>query len=293
MMYIGVSFLAALLLNAIVVGTDVRPAEPRQGGELIETSVATANVRVDGHGSPIVLIHGFGAALDYWDLMVPTLARNHEVIRVDLIGHGGTEAPRRGYEIPTQAQMVYEVLQQLHVSRTVVIGHSMGGEVAVALTEAHPELVSHLVLIDTPATSGVSFDRSFKIADTPVIGQAAFELAGERIDRKLVAEAFAPGFDFPESFVDDLRQLTYSSSTQAHAKSEAYRTAIPVNQRITQLAHRPPVLVIMGALDDVVTGGQVELFRSSGIPVEIIPGVGHSPIVEAPQQTLALILGFI
>jgi pimeloyl-ACP methyl ester carboxylesterase len=83
----------ALAANTVAVNSATRAAMARSGGTVMETGVVPANVKVEGEGPPIVLIHGFGAALDWWDEIAPQLATDHRVIRLDLIGHGGTEAP--------------------------------------------------------------------------------------------------------------------------------------------------------------------------------------------------------
>src|SRR5262249_34806202 len=86
----------ALFANACWVDAQTRAAAPRDGGQIIDAGVTPANVKVEGAGPTIVLIHGFGAAIDWWDNIVPDLAVDHRVIRIDLIGHGGTAAPATG-----------------------------------------------------------------------------------------------------------------------------------------------------------------------------------------------------
>src|SRR5688572_9455025 len=83
----------ALATNTFWVDSATRPAAARDGGQLVETPLVTANVKVEGSGPPIVFIHGFGAAIDWWDDIAPDLAKDHRTIRIDLIGHGGTAAP--------------------------------------------------------------------------------------------------------------------------------------------------------------------------------------------------------
>ena len=126
---------AALLANWRIVGAKVRNAAPRDGGKLIETEIVTANVKVEGAGPTIVMIHGFSAAIGWWDPISDHLATDHQVVRLDLIGHGGTAAPGAGYTIERQAALVSAVLDNLGVESARVIGHSMGGEVATALVE--------------------------------------------------------------------------------------------------------------------------------------------------------------
>ena len=99
------ALVAALEGNMIWVDSRTRAASPREGGKIINTDIEPANVRMDGDGPPILLLHGFGAAIDWWDDVAPALAIHHRVIRLDLIGHGGTAAPTRGYSIPRQAQL--------------------------------------------------------------------------------------------------------------------------------------------------------------------------------------------
>ena len=148
---------AALLANWRIVSARVRNAAPRDGEKLIETEIVTANVKVEGVGPTIVMIHGFSAAIGWWDSISGDLATDHQVVRLDLIGHGGTAAPRAGYAIERQAALVSAVLDDLQVESATVIGHSMGGEVATALVEMRPTLFERLILIDSPATVDARF----------------------------------------------------------------------------------------------------------------------------------------
>ena len=82
-----VALAVALAANTIAVDQVTRAATARSGGSVMETGVVPANVKVEGEGSPIVLIHGFGAALDWWDEIAPRLAAGHRVIRLDIQNH--------------------------------------------------------------------------------------------------------------------------------------------------------------------------------------------------------------
>ena len=149
--------IVALALNTFWVDSKTRAASPRDGGQIVETSVVPANVKADGTGPPVVFLHGFGAALDWWDDIASDLVTDHRIIRIDLIGHGGTEAPSSGYAIQRQAALVSAILDKLSVDRATVIGHSMGGEVATALAELKPERIQRLIFIDVPPTVGNTF----------------------------------------------------------------------------------------------------------------------------------------
>ncbi|MGK2921854.1 MAG: alpha/beta fold hydrolase [Methyloceanibacter sp.] len=285
---------AALAVNAMLVGLQTRPAMARSGGVLMETDIVTANVKVEGEGPPIVLIHGFGAALDWWDAIAPQLARNHRVIRLDLIGHGGTEAPGSGYGIERQASLVKAVLDKLGVTRAVIVGHSMGGEVVTAFTVANPQSVERLVLIDSPPKPETDFDLKTRLALSPLIGQGLWRLRNDTVLRQALSQGFVPGFPGPEKFIADLWQLTYPVFHQAHDDSVAYVTEEGSPARLSALDPVPPLLVIFGTQDALISPDSAKLFETvPGAKLVMIDGAGHSPMVEKPAETLAQIEGFI
>jgi pimeloyl-ACP methyl ester carboxylesterase len=285
---------AALLANWRIVGAKVRNATPRDGGKLIETEIVTANVKVEGAGPTIVMIHGFSAAIGWWDPISDDLATDHQVVRLDLIGHGGTAAPRAGYAIERQAALVSAVLDNLGVESARVIGHSMGGEVATALVEMRPTLVERLVLIDSPATVDAKFTPVMQAYLTPVLGEAISRFMTDNDIRRGLAQGFAPGFPIPERFVADFRQLTYKAFRLAHEESVAYRTKKPTYERLAAIVAPPPLLAITGSMDAIVSLASAMLYaRVRGARVEIVPGSGHSPMIEKPKETLAFIREFL
>ena len=283
-----------LVANKRQVDSETRAAEPRSGGVIIDTSVVQANVRVEGAGVTIVLIHGFGAAIDWWDEIAPQLAADHRVIRIDLIGHGGTAAPASGYSIERQAELVSAVLDKLGVDRFAVIGHSMGGEVATALATLNPERVERIVLIDSPPIAETTFSLLTKAYLTPYLGEFLSTVRSERAMRRGLQQGFAPDFPVPQKFVADLEQLTYTAFREAHDDSVAYRTARPTYERLAGLKPLPPLLVIFGSLDAIVPPQTAQLFaRVPSAKIVMIDGAGHSPMVEAPAKTLEAIRSFL
>jgi pimeloyl-ACP methyl ester carboxylesterase len=286
--------IAALAINTIAVDSRTRPAQPRDGGSVEDAGVVPANVKVEGSGSPIVLIHGFGAAIDWWDEIAPALAAEHRVIRMDLIGHGGTEAPASGYAIERQATLVKAVLDKLGVGRVTVIGHSMGGEVATAFAESYPRRIKRLVLIDSPPSAEATFNLMTRLAFTSVVGELLSRFETDSVILKSLAQGFAPGFPVPERFVADFKQLTYTAFRSAHDASVAFRTQRQTPDRLKALDPVPPLLVIFGARDALIPESSAKLFEAvPGARVVVVDGAGHSPMVEAPEKTLALISDFL
>jgi pimeloyl-ACP methyl ester carboxylesterase len=285
---------AVLLIgNTYWVNSQTRAAEARSGGQIMQTDIVPANVRVEGTGPTMVLIHGFGAAIDWWDEIAPSLAADHRVVRIDLIGHGGTAAPASGYFIERQAQLVSSVLDRLGVDRFTVVGHSMGGEVATALATMKPERIERMILIDSPPTAGTTFTILTDAYLEPVVGELLSHFRDDRDIRRGLKQGFAPGFPIPEKFVADFKQLTYDAFRQAHDDSVAYRTAKPTNERLAQLKPVPPLLAIFGTLDAIVPPQHAKFFEQvPGAKIAMIEGAGHSPMVETPEKVLELIGGF-
>ncbi|MDG5490934.1 alpha/beta fold hydrolase [Psychroserpens sp. SPM9] len=103
----------------------------------------------EGEGTVVVLLHGFLENLTMWNALKPTLLENHRIICVDLLGHGQTECLGYIHTMNDMAQAVLEVLQHLTIRAYTLIGHSMGGYVALALAEMNPVSVSGLCLMNS------------------------------------------------------------------------------------------------------------------------------------------------
>lgn len=286
--------LAALAGNAYVVGTRTRSAAPRDGGHLLRAGALEVNVRSRGSGPPLVLIHGFGAAIDWWDRIAPALSARRRVAAIDLIGHGGSEAPLEGYAIEDQAMVVSAVLDGLGITGADIVAHSMGGEVATALVERRPDVVGRIVLIGTPSSADVTFDVLTRLSLMPVLGESLARLRTRRVVRRGLSQAFAPGFEVPESFVDDLLQLTDRAYRGAHAASTSFRNERPVDERLSALPRVPRLLVLFGGEDAIVPPSEASRYhRVPGAEVVVLAGVGHSPMVETPGLTLDRVVGFL
>ena len=262
----------------------------------MKNNVADANINIEGNGPPIVMLHGFSAALDWWNEIPPALAADHKLIRIDLIGHGGTYAPDipGRYTMENQAEMVASAMAALGIGKATLIAHSMGGEVTSMLLINHPELVKRVVLIDTPSEPSVTFNPLTDSYLMPVIGEVLNRLRTDDAIRAGLAQGFASGFKVPERFVADIWQLPYSAFKSATDESHAFQNKEPLYRRLKTLASLPPFLVIFGAQDALVPVATAKKFEDvPGIKLEFVDGAGHSPMVEQPQRTLALIKRFL
>jgi len=99
-----------------------------------------------GKGTTVVLLHGFLENKTMWSAFIPELSQKHRVIAIDLLGHGETECLGYVHSMEDQADMVHSVLSHLKIRKAVLIGHSMGGYVALAFAELYPDTIKGIVL---------------------------------------------------------------------------------------------------------------------------------------------------
>jgi pimeloyl-ACP methyl ester carboxylesterase len=289
-----VAVIAVLLaVNTIVTNSETKPAKA-DGGRIVSLPGGDLQMREDGSADnpPVVLIHGWTASTHWFDRITPILAPHYRVIRVDLLGHGGSAKPKNGYSMEEQADRVAAALVKVGVRRALVAGHSTGGEVAIALAARHPELTRALAVIDTePDEKFVDPDLLARFSLMPVIGQAMKRLATDGTIRDGLGQAFEKGFDVPQVFVDDFSKLTYTAYKQTYDESGDYVDDghLAANLR----AVRVPRLVIFGK-DDRLVSPPLEAaayYRQKfGVRTAIVPGAGHSPMVEQPAATASLML---
>jgi pimeloyl-ACP methyl ester carboxylesterase len=287
-----------IAVNAVVTGSETKSAEVTEpSGRIVSLPGGDLEVVEKGprDGSPIVLIHCFTCAIDWWDGMIPILARNHRVVAVDLLGHGGSEKPKSGYSIPNQADLVAGVLGRLDVRDAEVVGHSLGGGVVTALAERSPQLVDRVVIVDT-ANTHESGDLGLlaKLVFVPVIGDALWRIKPDFATRKGLEVAFAPGFQVPDAFVENVNEMTYTAYNRSARDSEDYKKEEGLAQRMKESGK--PLLVIMGAEEQIIDDPPARLAEYRQIypstKTKLIQGAGHSPNVEKPAQTAALVLAF-
>jgi pimeloyl-ACP methyl ester carboxylesterase len=290
------AFAVLLGLNAVVTDKETKGAEVTvAGGMILELDGGNVQVLDRGprNGRPIVLIHCFTCAIDWWDGMAPRLARDHRVVAIDLLGHGGSEKPGSGYSIENQANLVSGALSRLGVRDATVVGHSLGGPVAIALAEQSPRLVNRLVVIDSVP------DRTYgdvgfigELPFRPVIGQALWRVKPDFAVSDGLEVAFAPGFPVPDRFVEDVKRLTYSAYDGSHNGFDEYTDERPLPARAA--ATGKPTLAIMGAEEQIASDPVAALaaYRARGVKTALIQGAGHSPNVERPAHTTVLVLAF-
>lgn len=120
-----------------------------------------------GKGTAVVLLHGFLENKTMWKDLAPSLAKKNRVIAIDLLGHGETDCLGYVHSMEENAEIVKAILSHLRIRKALVIGHSMGGYVALAFAELYPETIKGIVLLNSTAKEDneerkVNRDRAIK-----------------------------------------------------------------------------------------------------------------------------------
>ncbi|QYC43284.1 Tropinesterase [Nonomuraea coxensis DSM 45129] len=267
-------------------------------GELLPLKDGALHVREDGprDAPALLLIHGTAATARTWDALTPLLTGSHRVIRVDLLGHGRSAKPAGGgYAVPDHARRAAEALDLLGVGRAAVAGHSSGGTVATALAERRPDLVSALALVGT----GPCMDAFIgpETGRPPAGGAPAAWPPGDEQIRAMATSGFSrPGFRVPAELLDDLRDSLRDTPPAVFAAvmraPRDYLEERTLPERLAPLGI--PLLVIFGEDDRRWRPSSAADYRAvPGARIELIPGVGHTPVLEDAPRTAELLLSFL
>jgi pimeloyl-ACP methyl ester carboxylesterase len=284
---------AGLLANRAMAGREARPA--RAGaGRLVPTREGDLHVLEEGERSapPLVLLHGFAGSLHWFDRLAPLLATDHRLVRVDLLGHGGSAKPLTEYTIEQQAAAVADALEGVGVDTAAFVGHSYGGAVTIAVAERRRELVERMVVLDEGPAPEFSTDPLMtRLGFVPVLGELLHRLAFDSAIRDGYSDAFGEGFDLSgdigDQVVRDYRAMTYPSYKRCWRGEQAYIAGERLDERLRRLG--VPTLVVFGAEDRFFAARESADAYRGVAAVEVLDGVGHSPIVERPEAVARMV----
>ncbi len=242
---------------------------------------------------PLLLIHGSGASGATWGPMVPLLTATHRVLRVDLPGCGQSP-PAATYEVPAQARQVAALLDELGLRGVTVAGHSSGGYVATALAEQRRDLVGAIALISSgPSMDALWSSQPFllRALTEPPLGPIVWRLRSDTMIRKAMRSAFAAPAPIPDDAVTEFRAMTFRTFRSVLRENGAYLEAQSIPERLAPLG--VPVLAVFGDADPKWRPDSVRDYEIvPGVRIEMLSGVGHVPLLEAPEATSTLLSDF-
>ena len=257
-----------------------------------------------GEGPPLLLIHGISGSAESWSEVLPGLAEHHTVIAPDLIGHGASAKPHGDYSLGAFASSLRDLLVALGHERATIVGHSLGGGIAMQFSYQFPERVERLVLVDSGGL-GREVHLMLRAATLPGADYVLPALAwtgalsagakGARMLGRLGLHAspevrgIADGFETLEdpdacrAFLHTARSIIDAGGQRVSARDRLY------------LAQDIPTLIVWGERDSLipVAHGRAahELMPHSRL--EVFEGAGHFPFRDDPVRFVSVLRSFI
>jgi pimeloyl-ACP methyl ester carboxylesterase len=265
-------------------------------------------------GVPLLLVHGFGNEAHVWDDVAPALAPYYRTLALDLRGHGDSDRdPEARYDYDAHVADLETATAALGIERLVLVGHSLGGRVAIRFAGRHPERVAGLVIVDSapeldprgtlriqldvqrgagPAGAGPSFADEAEYGELlarnyPAAGPEALRRLARYGLRRRADGRLEPKLD-PAWF-----RLRREASEEAMRAREARLTG-ELWDALARVAC--PCLVIRGAASDVVSADVAERMVEEVLPagrLAVVPRAGHSVMVDNPEACRDAVLDFV
>lgn len=281
------------------IGATALADAPRFVRDVTVRGVRTRAIEAGSPDAPtVVLLHGLLSNHREFDDVIDALAARFHVIAPDLPGFGDSEKPnpsRYSYEIEAFTGSVADLIAAFRVGRVAVIGHGLGGAIALTLAASFRELVQRLVLVD-PLCYPVPPGRRTRALLFPVLGSIAFkQIYGRGLFRSHFRDdVYGPGAVFPLARVDQLYDAfnTPAARESAYAVLKATLDTRPVVARLSRIT--APSLVLWGRDDRMFPATSAQrLVRELGGAKLAILDTGHSPHEERPDEFLHIVVPFL
>ena len=253
-----------------------RPDSPTRDPEAI------LPIRDIGDGPPVVFLHGYPLDHRMWGPDVGRFLPRHRIILVDLPGYGDAQTMASPDSLEAFSEAVDRTLQALSLGGATIVGHSMGGYIALQLYRTHSERFGSLVLTNTRSKADSPEARDTRLAAAARLARPGESLAVEDTVRSLLATRT---IDTKPDVVDRVREIVRSvhsdrlvPTLRALANRPDFTPVLP-NIRV-------PTLVVWGDSDGLIPPAQTSemVTRIPGAVGQEIPGAGHLPSLEAPKD---------
>ena len=281
---------------------------PRVKADAMEPKTAKLHGRLvtyaeAGTGPVLLLIHGMGGSYENWRAVIDPLARHHTIVAPDLPGHGRSATGAGDYSLGALAATLRDLLISLGHDSATLVGHSLGGGVAMQLSYQFPELAERLVLVSSgglgPEVSPVLRAAALPGANLFIAATAGMgRLSAPMVGRGLASIGLRPTVDVAEvargygSLADRDRRAAFLATLRSVIDSRGQR--VDATDRL-YLAASVPVLLIWGSRDPIIPVRHGERAHEAipGSRLEIFDGVGHVPHLEAPARFVAALEEFM
>jgi pimeloyl-ACP methyl ester carboxylesterase len=239
----------------------------------------------------VVLLHGYLESMYVWDDFLPLITPEVRVITVDIPGHGITDSVAEVHTMEMMADILHDMLDAMGIERITMVGHSMGGYIALAFCEKYPESLDGLVLLSSTPNA----DTEQKVDNR----RREIELV--RAGKKDMLAKVAPEAGFAvqnrkrfKDYIEDLvEQVHITDDDGIVALLEGMITRKDQNEMLRESAVRQ--LFILGKLDNYIPVEAAEAFIEKNPQAQVawLENSGHMGFIEEPQACAEALLGFI
>jgi pimeloyl-ACP methyl ester carboxylesterase len=257
-----------------------------------------------GQGPAVALIHGLLGSHRNWDHLVDALAVEQRVLAPDLLGHGASAKPMGDYSLSAHAAMLRDLFDHLGIESATIVGHSLGGGIALQFAYLFPDRVDRLVLVSSgglgrelsPLLRAASLPGAEWVV--PVLASRWVRERGEAMGRGLARIGIRARPDVTEAW----RGLTSLSDKESRRAFFATTRAVidPGGQTVNasprlHLAATVPTLLVWGARDRMIPSWHAVMAQQAieGSRVEVFERAGHFPHLDDPERFARLLREFI
>jgi pimeloyl-ACP methyl ester carboxylesterase len=257
-----------------------------------------------GDGPPVVLIHGITSSSRTWAEVMPALAEHYTVIAPDLLGHGRSAKPRGDYSLGAYASGLRDLLAFIGIPKATIVGHSLGGGIAMQFAYQFPQRLDRLVLVDSGGL-GREVSMALRAATLPgaelvmpLMFNGLLRDAGRFVNRAFgrvgirgsaTMRGIAEGLD---SLADVQARLAFVHTARSVIDPAGQR--VDARDRL-YLSEKVPTLLVWGGNDRIipVSHGEDAHRLMPHSRLEIFEGAGHFPFNDDPRRFVALLRDFI
>jgi pimeloyl-ACP methyl ester carboxylesterase len=241
-----------------------------------------------GKGTAVVLLHGFYENKEMWDAFVPELSLKYRVITIDLLGHGQTECLGYVHSMEDQAEMVHAVLSELKIRKSVLIGHSMGGYIALAFAELYPDFMKAMVLLNS--TSRADSDERKANRDRAIIAVKKNYVACIRMS---VANLFSE--KNRDVFLDEIEYVKLEALKTPLQGIVACQEGMKIRKDREVILHFAPypILLILGKQDPVLDYAEnIDQIENTNVKLHTLSD-GHMSHIENKEELKVVLSNFL
>ncbi|NVO03862.1 MAG: alpha/beta hydrolase [Bacteroidetes bacterium] len=258
--------------------------------DFIEFKNAKINFGVLGKGDTIVLLHGFTESMNIWNHFSEQLSKTHQVVCIDLPGHGNSDCVNEIHTMELMAECVKAVLNHLNIEKSVMIGHSMGGYVTLSFAEKFPEHLSGMGLFHSSALPDNAEGKAnrLKVVEFIKTNHIGFIM-------QFIPDLFAP--EHRERLKSEIKELVEEGSRMTKESIIASQLGMRDRKDQCEILRKlkVPILFIAGKQDTRVPFDKVieQIALPKDCVAVLLEDVAHMGYMEAREKTLYAVKTFV